>query len=91
MGVRIIEGNKDYDGAVLYCSTSMWAFGPVFENGDAAQEFLDWLKEDPRRLSQRELEMEYHDWLDECQEQQEAEQYELTEEGEAVLKPQIVK
>jgi hypothetical protein len=49
MGVRILEG----DGmAVLYCSTSMWAFGPIFEDGDQPQEFLEWLgKNDPRLWS----------------------------------------
>ena len=40
MGVRILEGD---DNAVLYCSSSDWAFGPLFDNGEKAQDFLDWL------------------------------------------------
>ena len=56
MGVRILEDHTSGD-AVLYCSTSMWAFGPIFENHDEAQGFLDWLRPvDPRTLSDKDLE-----------------------------------
>jgi hypothetical protein len=50
MSVRIIT-DQDQRLAVLYCSTSMWAFGPVFSDDDddekcsAAQaciNFLNW-------------------------------------------------
>jgi hypothetical protein len=64
MGVRIMQGDQPYDGAVLYCSTSMWAFGPVFEDEDKAQEFLDWLEVDPRKLDQSQLQSKYHDFLE---------------------------
>jgi hypothetical protein len=69
MGVRIIE-DKDTDMAVLYCSTSLWAFGPIFAGRDEAQEFLDWLESDPRRLSDRELDAkcgEFFRWKSEMQ------------------------
>ena len=66
MGVRILQGNKSWDGAVLYCSVSDWAFGPIFEDEDAAQEFLDWLGDtDPRVFSDQELRAKYHTWLEE--------------------------
>lgn len=54
MGCRIIEGNGTGDSgryAVLYCSVSMTAFGPVFSDYDEAEAFLAWHKDDPRRLS----------------------------------------
>ena len=65
MGVRIIESNRAMDNyAVLYCSTSMWAFGPVFHEGyDEAQAFLDWLGVDPRGLSESELQEKYREFL----------------------------
>jgi hypothetical protein len=65
MGVRILSGDKPWDGAVLYCSVSMWAFGPVFENEDQAQEFLNWLAPvDARSInSDRELENKYVEFL----------------------------
>lgn len=60
MSIRIIESNSDTDSyAVLYCSTSMWAFGPVFEDAEQAEEFLKWLIVDPRGLEDRELERKY--------------------------------
>ena len=60
MGVRILEG----DGACLYCSTSMWAFGPVFEDRDQAQAFLEFLGAvDARTLGDHELELKYGEFL----------------------------
>lgn len=41
MGVRIIEDRED-GSAVLYCSTTMRAFGPVFEDRDEVEAFLEW-------------------------------------------------
>ena len=61
MGVRIIDGG---DCAALYCSVSMQAFGPVFDSHEMAQEFLDWLKRDPRRLSQDKLKDDFLKFLD---------------------------
>ena len=65
MGVRILEGTGEGDsrGAVLYCSVTDWAFGPLFEDGDQAQEFLDWLVYDPRSLSDAEMEAKYSEFL----------------------------
>lgn len=65
MGVRIIQadGEGDSQGAVLYCSTTMWAFGPVFEDADEAEKFLDWLVTDPRSLSDGEMETKYGEFL----------------------------
>lgn len=44
MGVRIIE-DKDHGESVLYCSTSMVAFGPVFNDRETCEEFLEWFPE----------------------------------------------
>jgi hypothetical protein len=64
MGVRILQGDQASDGAILYCSVSMWAFGPVFEDHDKAQAFLDWLGSvDPRSLTEKELEDKYSVFL----------------------------
>ena len=55
MGIRILEGIKINDGpnagtaAVLYCSTSNTALPMMFESGCAAQRFLEWFGEDPRK------------------------------------------
>ncbi len=63
MGCRIIEGFEggcaDTTVAVLFCSTTGWAFGPLFEDLEDAQSFLDWLSaredRDPRNLPDHEL------------------------------------
>ena len=64
MSVRIIEGRADGaetdDVAVLYCSTIGVAFGPLFEDHDAAQAFLEWLGRDPRQYTAEGL-REIHD------------------------------
>ena len=61
MSVRILQGDGEGDsqGAVLYCGTSNIAFGPVFEDAEYAQGFLDFWEArtkgarsgDPRQLS----------------------------------------
>jgi len=56
MGCRIIR-DKDDEYEVFYCSTTMVAFGPVMY-GDA-EEFIGWLKEDPRRYYVIELDNLY--------------------------------
>jgi hypothetical protein len=48
MGVRILRGEADGDGhaAIMYCSTSGWSIGPIFEADDAEeqiQSFLGWM------------------------------------------------
>ena len=70
MGCRILEG-KD-SGAVFYCSTSDWAFGPLMNDYDEAESFLKWLKIDPRTLSENELEKKYVDFQTERSERYEA-------------------
>lgn len=78
MGIRIINGDGPYDGACLYCSTSMWAFGPVFKDHSEAEDFLDWIGDgkDLRLMTDKELEGHYLDYLtsreEEKQEQEEA-------------------
>lgn len=63
MGVRILHGQCS---AVLYCSTTDWAFGPVFGDTDThdaeerAEAFCDWLSpKDPRDMDDSELERLY--------------------------------
>jgi hypothetical protein len=47
MGVRILEGKE---GAVFYCSTTGWAFGPLMASREEAEAFLKWLKLTPLRV-----------------------------------------
>jgi hypothetical protein len=70
MGVRIItDRQSDHPQAVLYCSTSDWAFGPVFSgNGkhdadERAEAFLRWLPQDARWFTDLELQEAYSKWL----------------------------
>ena len=73
MGVRVLE-NREGTEAVLYCSTSGVAFGPVFcetylheglpdeeyiSAGDVAHQFLRHLKGDARNFSNEELSTAY--------------------------------
>ena len=56
MGIRSIEGT--YDGgerkAVMVCSTSGQAFGPLFEDAEEIDDFLAWCAKvgagEPRRM-----------------------------------------
>jgi len=58
MAVHIIS---DENATALYCSTSGYAFGPVFESRLEAEDFLYWLKngrqnnEEARALEARRL------------------------------------
>ena len=64
MSVRILYSADD-DYATLYCSTSMWSFGPIF-CGDAqkqAEAFLRWLCDDARSYSESELENKVTEFL----------------------------
>lgn len=64
MSVRVLE-SRDGKMAALYCSTTDWAFGPVFQSDEAAEDaraFLKFLGCDPRTLSEKELETCYSDW-----------------------------
>ena len=67
MGVRILAGTLDgttVSGACFYCSTSMTAFGPIFEDEFEAEAFVKWLPDepDPRQYSSNELHDLYYEW-----------------------------
>lgn len=74
MGVRILSNDETSAGnhvsqAALYCSTSDWAFGPVFygdrehDATERAEAFCRWLgMRDPRRLTEHELLIAYNAW-----------------------------
>lgn len=74
MGCRIIVGHEDgCDGerALLYCSTSEWAFGPVFYSADDARAFRAWCFArygDPRTLDANRLEVVHGEWVRETKE-----------------------
>lgn len=62
MGLRIIK-DAENNYSVMYCSTSMECFGPVFYEDEDIQDFLDWYgKEDPRSLTQSELTNKVNEW-----------------------------
>lgn len=42
MSVCILE-DRESGQAVFYCSTSGWAFGPVFEDAEQAENFLNYI------------------------------------------------
>lgn len=78
MGVRILH-NADDSMAILYCSTSDFAFGPVFHETDAAMAsdnaatFVNWLREtgraaDPRSLNDSQLSKAWSEWFQEVSE-----------------------
>lgn len=48
--IRILEGHYDDDVgcAVLIRADTMTAFGPVFDDGEEAEQFLEWFVEDHR-------------------------------------------
>ena len=60
MGVRVIDNGRGE--AAFYCSTAMWAFGPVFEDEEEARAFLAWLSTDPRKVPESELEAKYYEF-----------------------------
>lgn len=62
MGVRLLTAPSG--DTVMYCSTTCWAFGPVFENREEAEGFLKWLIINPRKLSEEELERRYWQYVD---------------------------
>lgn len=55
MSVMILSNEGD-DTACMYCTTSDWAFGPIFRNAAEAQRFIDWLPSDARKYDQDDLE-----------------------------------
>ena len=68
MGVHVL---RDKHESCLYCSTSMFAFGPIFYEGEEPDEFLDWLVADPRGMTDKELEQKVTDWRDLLEQEQE--------------------
>ena len=56
-------------GAFMYCSSTGWAFGPLFDTPEDVIEFFAWLdadageEVDPRVLSTRELHARHSRWL----------------------------
>lgn len=86
MGVRILHDARA-DEAVLFCSTSGWAFGPVFSEHEGhsaderAESFLRWLVIDPRSLDQTDLERKHSEWR--SQEESQFKREQQTEEAEA--------
>lgn len=80
MSVQILTGSGDgWEYSVMYCSTTMHAFGPVFPNGpDEAEFFLKWLTnhpgevvigtgKDPREYDDSALATKYADFCAACQ------------------------
>ena len=60
MGVRILSGEYH---SCLYCSTTDWAFGPLFDDDAEAEDFIEWLGNvDPRLLTDKELEQKVCDF-----------------------------
>ncbi len=57
MAVRIIRGvtEGDRECAVLYCSTTMTAFGPILQDEQEAEGFLKYLRQDARLWPPNEL------------------------------------
>lgn len=63
MGVRI---TSDEDKAALFDSVSGWAFGPVFDNSDEADDFLTYCESaelpDLRTMSEPDLMNAHEKW-----------------------------
>ena len=75
MSIQILRNAED-TRAALYCSTTDWAFGPVFSEyredwpggecldaSEVALEFTRWLPMDARQYEDADLEAKYHDFL----------------------------
>lgn len=61
MSVRILE-DSETGYKCMYCSTSMWVFGSIFRKNEDVEDFIDWLKVDPRSISDRILEKKINLW-----------------------------
>ncbi len=61
MAVKILH-NKEDDYCCLYCSVSMWAFGPIMYSLEEAEEFLEYLPQDARKYTDKELEAKYYEF-----------------------------
>jgi hypothetical protein len=66
MSVQISRGE---DEQILYCSTTMQAFGPVHTSTEFdLEDFLEYLSLDARTYSSAELAYAYYKWLEKMQE-----------------------
>jgi hypothetical protein len=69
MGCRIMQ-DVESGQACFYCSTTDWAFGPLFPSREAAELFLKTYPDDPRSLSEKDLEVRFsafvHQYVCEC-------------------------
>ena len=78
MGLRILT-DENNDNAVFFCSSTMWAIGPVFISSDThtaserADSFSRFVSRDMRQLDEVELTLKYSDWLSQEDKQWEAE------------------
>jgi len=66
MAIGIIQDYTNQE-AVMYDTTTMWAFGPVFESEYDARNFLKWADEikgipDVRRMEEWNLVLLYGQW-----------------------------
>ena len=66
MGIRIHTSREDT--AIIYCSTTNWAFGPVFESTEQAEAFIQFCEAmrpgiDLRRFEDYELKEIHLDFL----------------------------
>lgn len=64
MGIR----KTDLDAVAFYDSTTMWAFGPVFESDFDADNFANWAQDvkgvnDLRRIDLERLKEIHDEWL----------------------------
>ena len=61
MSVQILEGESH---SCLFCNTTDWAFGPLFEDAEQARRFLATLPKDARRFSDKELAKRHSEFLE---------------------------
>jgi hypothetical protein len=54
MAVHYLTNEED-GKKCFYCTTTMFAFGPVMEEDDDPEDFIAWLKVDPRTMEDSEL------------------------------------
>ena len=70
MSVQVLE-DRETGYQLMYCSTTMWAFGPIFYDDEDVEEFLGWLPKYPRTYSDTELEIKVSEWRSISEESQE--------------------
>jgi len=81
MGLRILKAETGEQ--VLYCSTTMVAFGVVHEDEDFdLEDFIESLPKDARTYEQKELADLYYKWLKEKQDEKAFDQWDGGYEGD---------